>query len=132
MVAPRPTLSHYQGGSLTRLMLITCVFTCPARGSPGASWVGSLSSAERLVLFEPETFRFWSQRLNPLVHSPQSGLVGILNRIFRCCKNISFRYHLQTSLLILSELINYIKSSKTTRFIMILEGTEVKNFSFKT
>ena len=104
LASSRPTLGHYRGGSLTHLMLITCVFTYSARGSPGASWrVGSLNSAERLVGFQPETFRSWSQRLNPLVHSPQSGLVGILNWIFRCCKNISFRYHLKTSPLILSE-----------------------------
>ena len=31
--------------------------------------VGSLSLAKRLVGFEPETFQFWPQRLNPLGHS---------------------------------------------------------------
>ena len=33
--------------------------------------VGSLSPAERLAGFEPGTFRFLFQRLNPLGHSPQ-------------------------------------------------------------
>ena len=33
--------------------------------------VGSLSLAERLVWFEPGTFRFLRQCLNPLSHSPQ-------------------------------------------------------------
>ena len=35
------------------------------------SEVGSVSLAQRLVGFEPGTFRFWLQRLNPLGHSPQ-------------------------------------------------------------
>ena len=34
------------------------------------SEVGSLSPVERLVGFEPGTFRFLLQRLNPLSHSP--------------------------------------------------------------
>ena len=33
--------------------------------------VGSLSPAEGLAGFEPVTFRFWLQHLNPPDHSPQ-------------------------------------------------------------
>ena len=45
--------------------------------------VGSLSPAERLAGFEPGTFRFLFQRLNPLGHSSQRfqlKIVGILKR----------------------------------------------------
>ena len=39
--------------------------------------VGSLSLAEHLVGFEPGTFQFLLQRLNPLGHSPQKFKVNI-------------------------------------------------------
>ena len=42
-----------------------------SRGDPHNE-VGSLSPAEHLVGFEPGTFQFWSQHLNPLGHSPQN------------------------------------------------------------
>ena len=82
MTAPRPTLGHYRGDSLTYPMLITCVLhirpeghrelmliTCVLRIRPEGQQeprneVGSLSPAERLVGFEPGTFRFLLQRLN--------------------------------------------------------------------
>ena len=57
-------------------MLITAFSTISTRRSPGASnwgWVpkpGRASSGD-LVVLERGTFRFWFQRLNPLVHSPQ-------------------------------------------------------------
>ena len=75
LAVPRPTLSHSQGNSLTNLMLIT-VFV---QVRPEGHWeprneVGSLSPAERLAGFEPGTFRFLFQCLNPLGHSP--GMVG--------------------------------------------------------
>ena len=69
MAAPRPTLGHYRGGSLNHPTLIICVLHI----RPEDHWeplnkVRSLSPAERLVVFEPGTFRFWSQHLNPLGH----------------------------------------------------------------
>ena len=69
LAAPRPTLGHYRGGSLTHPMLITCVLHIQPEGhQEDRSEVGSLRSAECLVGFEPGTFRFWSQCLNPLGH----------------------------------------------------------------
>ena len=51
-------------------MLITCVLHIRPEGHLGPrNEVGSLSPAEHLVGFEPTTFRFWLQRLNPLCHS---------------------------------------------------------------
>ena len=48
-------------------MLITCILHIRPEGHrEPRNQVGSLSPAERLVGFEPGTFRFWSQRLNPL------------------------------------------------------------------
>ena len=67
LAAPRPTLGHYQGGSLSHPMLITCVLHIRPEGhQEPRNEVGSLTLAECLVGFEPGTFRFWSQRLNPL------------------------------------------------------------------
>ena len=71
LAAPRPTLSHYRGGSLTHQMLITCVLHIwPEGHREPRNGVGSIGPAERLVGFEPGTFQFWSQCLNPLGHSP--------------------------------------------------------------
>ena len=54
-------------------MLITCVLHIwPEGHREPRNKVGSLSPAERLVGFEPGTFRFLLQRLNPLGHSPQT------------------------------------------------------------
>ena len=47
LAAPRPTLDHYQGDSLTNIIL---------------------SPARCLVGLEPGTFRFWLERLNTLGH----------------------------------------------------------------
>ena len=66
LAAPRPTLGHYLGGSLTYPMLIPCVLHIrPGGHLEPRTEVVSLSLAERLVEFKPGTFRFWSQRLNP-------------------------------------------------------------------
>ena len=73
MVAPQSTLGHYRGGSLTHPMLITCVLHIwPEGHREPRNEVGSLSPAEHIVGFEPGTFRFWSQCLNPLGHFPHA------------------------------------------------------------
>ena len=67
LAAPQPTLGHYWGGSLTHLMLITCVLHIrPKSHQESCSEVGSLSPAKYLVGFELGTFWFWLQCLNPL------------------------------------------------------------------
>ena len=71
LAAPWPTLGHYQGGSLTHQMLITCVLYIRPEGHwEPCNKVGSLSPAKHLVGFELGTFRFWSQCLKQLGHSP--------------------------------------------------------------
>ena len=74
LAAPRQILGHYRGDSLTHPMLITAVFfTFLTQGHwEPRNEIGSLSPAERLVGFEPGTFRYLLQRLNPLGHSPLS------------------------------------------------------------
>ena len=60
LAAPQPTLGHYQGGSLTHPMLITCILHIWPEGQQEShSEVGSLSPSEHLVGFEPGTLRFW-------------------------------------------------------------------------
>ena len=91
LAAPRPTLGHYRGGSLTHPMLITCVLHIQPEGhQEDRSEVGSLRSAECLVGFEPGTFRFWSQCLNPLGHFwAQNGPFALNKNFispFRCVK----------------------------------------------
>ena len=72
LAVPRPTLGHSQGDSLTNPMLITAfVHIRPEGHREPRNEVGSLSPAEHLVGFEPGTFRFLLQRLNPLGYSPQ-------------------------------------------------------------
>ena len=81
---------HYRGGSLTHPMLITCVLHIRPEGQlEPPNEVGFLSQAERLVGSEPRTFRFWSQFLNPLGHSPievrtllPSNLINISSELF--------------------------------------------------
>ena len=85
---PRPTLGHYQGGNLTDPMLITYVLHIQPEGhQEPCNEVGSLSSAERLVGFEPGTFWFWSQCLNPQGHYPHGEMElrikNLKNQIFR-------------------------------------------------
>ena len=68
LAAPLPTLGHYRGGSLTQLMLITCVLhTLPEGHQEPCNKVGSIRLAEHLVGFEPGTFWFWSQHFNSLL-----------------------------------------------------------------
>ena len=56
-------------------MLITAfVHVRPEGHQDPRNEVGSLSPAERLAGFEPGTFRFWLQRLNPLGNSPPYGV----------------------------------------------------------
>ena len=52
------------------------------------NYIGSLSPAEHLVGFEPGTFPFLSQRLNPLVHYPQD--------YARICLNFNSSYLLES------------------------------------
>ena len=69
--APRPTLGHYWGSNLTHPMLITCTICIFGPGAPGALWRAWVPKPGRAPSeFEPGTFRFWSQRPNPLGHSP--------------------------------------------------------------
>ena len=69
--ALRPTSGHSQGDSLTNPMLITVFAHIRPEGHrEPRNKVGSLSPVERLAGFEPETFQFLLQRLNPLGHSP--------------------------------------------------------------
>ena len=72
LTAPRSTLGHFFGENLTHPMLITAFLHFRAEGHrEPRNEFGSLSQAELLVVFEPGTFRFLLQRLNPLGHSPR-------------------------------------------------------------
>ena len=68
----RPTLGHYRGATLTHSMLISFLHIRLQGHQERRNEFGSLSLAEHLVRFKPGTFRFWSQRLYTLCHSPQS------------------------------------------------------------
>ena len=71
LAVPRPTLGHSQGDSLTNPMLITAFAHIQPEGhQEPRNKVGFLSLAEHLAGFEPGTFRFLLQCLNPLGHSP--------------------------------------------------------------
>ena len=112
MTAPRPTLGHYRGDSLSHPMLITCVLhirpeghrelmliTCVLRIRPEGQQkprneVGSLSPAERLVGFEPGTFRFLLQRLNWITLFKVSYVIVKLHNsshLLKVCLNIAKR-----------------------------------------
>ena len=59
LAIPQPILGHSQGDSLTSLMLITAFVQVRPKGhQEPCNEVGSLSSTECLVGFEPGTFRF--------------------------------------------------------------------------
>ena len=99
MAAPRPTLGHYQGGSLTHPMFITCILHIPPKGHQEShNKVGSLPLAECLVGFELETLGFWSQHLNPLGHSPKiwwiytCGALGPWCMFYATRHQVSLRY----------------------------------------
>ena len=58
--------------SLTQCYSLRFTFSTRVQGHrEPRSQAGSLSRADRLVWFEPGTFRFLLQLLNPLDHSPQ-------------------------------------------------------------
>ena len=71
LATPQPTLAHYWRNSLTHPLLIT-VFSHiqPKDHEEPQNKVVSLSPDERIVGFEPRTFWFWLQHLNPLRHFP--------------------------------------------------------------
>ena len=70
LAVPWPTLGHSQGHSLTNLMLITAFVHIQPEGHwEPRNEVGSLSPAKHLAGFEPGTFQFLLQHLNPLSHS---------------------------------------------------------------
>ena len=73
--APRPTLAHSQGNSLTTSMLITAfLLSILTQGhQEPLNEIGFLNLVDCLVGFEPGTFWFSSQRLNPWGLSPQTG-----------------------------------------------------------
>ena len=72
LAVPWPTMDHSQGDSLTNLMLITWIYWFWPKGHrEPCNKVGSLSPAECLMGFKPETFWFWLQRLNSLGHLRQ-------------------------------------------------------------
>ena len=80
LAVPLPTLGHSQGNSLTNPMLITAFVQVRTEGhQKPRNEVGSLNLAECLAGFEPGTFRFWLQHLNPLGHSPQDTLKSVMN-----------------------------------------------------
>ena len=68
VAALQPTLGHCPRGSLTDPMLITAFKTYLIRKSP-CNEVGSQNLAKHPVRFEPRSFRFAMQCLNPLCHS---------------------------------------------------------------
>ena len=69
MVAPRPKLGDCQRSTLTYSMLITHLLRIWLEGHrQPRKKVESLSSTEGTIGFESETFRFGTQRLNPLHH----------------------------------------------------------------
>ena len=75
LIAPRPSLGHYREDSPTHPMLITAFlhFRPKCRKKP-RNEIGSLNPAKRPVGFEPGTFRFWLDSLNPLACSFQQVL----------------------------------------------------------
>ena len=82
LTAPRPTFSHYRGGSLNHLMLITAFsYFLPQGQRESQNEVGSLSPTQRLVEFELGTFRLWLQRLNPLRHAPKTKICAKENTL---------------------------------------------------
>ena len=70
LAVPRPTFGHSQG-DVNPMLITAFVHVQPKGHREPRNKVGSLSPAERLVGFEPGTFRFLLQRLNPLGHSLQ-------------------------------------------------------------
>ena len=107
LAAPRSTLGHYGGGSLTHPMLITAfLHIWPERHRELRNEVGFLSPAERLVGLETRTFRFWLEHLNPLNHSPHTYIQSckLWYVTYKCIKkylrrNLTFDWPPEISLL---------------------------------
>ena len=96
LAAPRPTLGHYRGGSLTQPMLITCVLHIRPEGHREVNnEVGSLRLAQCLVGFELGTFQFWIYQywtfpwlaLTELILNQSITLLRLLLRSKLCKKN---------------------------------------------
>ena len=86
LAAPQSTFSHYQGHSLSHSMLITAFAHIQPKGHQKPhNEVGSLSLAECLLMFEPGTFQFCLQCLNPLGRSP---LLTYFFRLIDCHHHI--------------------------------------------
>ena len=74
-----PLFGPFSRASLTNLMLITAFYLCqPKHHHEPRNRIGLLSLGECLAGFEPWTFQFSSQCLNPLGHFPQLGDLGLL------------------------------------------------------
>ena len=112
-------------------MLITCVLHIRPEGHREPhSEVRSLGPAERLVGFQPGIFRFWSQRLNLLSHSPQSILISLLKLI----RNIS-KYHFLGEGVLLNSIMDIYCSTAEgeadqNRMAVDVRGGAVRSFHF--
>ena len=70
LAAPRPTLDHYRGDSLTHPMLITLRFPFSTRGSLGASQRGWVPKPGRTDSCYNALTHYDTLPINPLDHSP--------------------------------------------------------------
>ena len=101
--APRPTLGHSQGDSLTDPVLITAfwLFRSEFHREP-PNEVGLISPTKRLVGFERGTFQFQSWRLIPLpghsslLHAKLMNVIFYKNQTNYYKKNICLRPFCQT------------------------------------
>ena len=115
-------------------MLITAfVHVRPEGHREPRNEVGSLSPAERLAGFEPGTFRFWLQRLNPLGRSPRI----YKQRLFLCaymktvCMNVCVNWYMKsTSLLRIYRYGQDIYLLLCLNSFLYKEFISVKNMSF--
>ena len=91
LAAPRPTMGHSRGDSLSHQMLIIVYFKLQLEGQrEPRNEVGSRIPAEHLVGFEPGTFRFLSQRLESLGLSPTRTLHWSLSIPPKTSENLWF------------------------------------------
>ena len=88
LAVPQTTLGHSEGDSLTNPMSITLfVHILPKGHQEPCNEVGSLSPADSLAGFEPGTFQFLLQCLNPLGHSPQIDYINCQIDYINCQEN---------------------------------------------
>ena len=123
---------HYWGGSLTHPMLITASFyVCPKVHWEPPNEVGSLTPAEHLVGFDPGTFRFWLQCLNPLGHSPLNRCPSFTFIMFFI--NVSVNWKVTDKILTESFCPPFYVSEVFRRFILFRWSTKkrYKMFSYK-